>query len=173
MEDLIYRVVKLPHKTLYQLYIPAGFREHLLEYLHQDPLSGHLGRHKTYRRLQHLVYWPKMSWDVRMFCQDCHVCQAYKPENRKLAGKLQQTIVHRPWEILGMDWMGPFPRSSNQNVYLLVFVDYYTRWVELFPLRTATAESISCVLVKDIFTRWGIPDYLLLDCGPQFVSIIF
>lgn len=51
MEDLIYRLVTLPHKTLYQLYIPAGFREHLLEYFHQDPLSGHLGRHKTNRRL--------------------------------------------------------------------------------------------------------------------------
>lgn len=76
MEDLIYRVVTLPHKTLYQLYIPAGFREHLLEYFHQDPLSDHLGRHKTYRRSQHLIYWPKMNWHVQMFCQDCHVCQA-------------------------------------------------------------------------------------------------
>lgn len=108
-----------------------------------------------------------------MFCQDCHVCQAYKPEYRRLPGKLQQTIVHRPWEMLGMDLMAPFPRSSNQNVYLLVFVDYYTRWVELFLLRTATTDSISRVLVKDILTRWGIPDYLLSDLGPQFVLTIF
>lgn len=51
MEDLIYQVV-----TLYPLYIPVSFRNHLLDYFHQDPLFGHLGRHKTYRRLQHLVY---------------------------------------------------------------------------------------------------------------------
>lgn len=108
-----------------------------------------------------------------MFCQGYHVCQVYKPENRKLAGKLQQTVVHHPLEMLGMDLMGPFPRSSNQNVYLLVFVDYYTRWVELYPLRTATTESISRVLVKHILIRWGIPGYLLSDRGPQFVSTVF
>uniref|UniRef100_A0A671TWU2 Gypsy retrotransposon integrase-like protein 1 n=1 Tax=Sparus aurata TaxID=8175 RepID=A0A671TWU2_SPAAU len=173
MEDLIYRVVTLPYRTIYQLYIPASFRKQLLEYFHQDPLSGHLGRHKTHRRLQHLVYWPKLSWDVRQHVQNCQVCQKYKPENRKLSGKLQQTVVQRPWEMLGMDLMGPFPRSSKQNVYLLVFVDYYSKWVELFPLRKATAETISQVLVKDILTRWGLPDFILSDRGSQFVSSVF
>ena len=72
--------------------------------------------------------------------------------------------------MLGVDLMGPFPRSSRQNVYLLVFVDYYSKWVELFPLRRATAESISQILIKDILTRWGVPDYLLSDRGSQFVS---
>lgn len=75
--------------------------------------------------------------------------------------------------MLGVDLMGPFPKSSKQNVYLLVFVDYYSRWVELFPLRTATAEAISHVLVKDILTRWGTPDFILSDCGTQFVSSVF
>ena len=170
LDDLLYRLVTLPYKTIYQLYIPPSFRSHLLDYFHQDPLSGHLGRHKTYRRLQHLVYWPKMSWDVR---EHCYTCQLYKPENKKLAGKLQQTQTHRPWEMLGVDLMGPFPKSSNQNVYLLVFVDYFSRWVELFPIRNATAETISRVMVKDILTRWGIPDYILSDQGTQFVSSVF
>ncbi len=92
MRDLIYRVVTLPHKTLYQLYIPASLRKQLLEYFHHDPLSAHLGRHKTYRRLQSLVYWLKLSWDTREHVQKCQVCQTHKPENRKLAGKLQWTI---------------------------------------------------------------------------------
>lgn len=72
-----------------------------------------------------------------------------------------------------MDLMGPFPKSSKQHVFLLVFVDYYTRWVELFPLRKATAETISQVLVNDILTRWGIPDFILSDRGSQFVSSVF
>ncbi|KAE8297832.1 Retrovirus-related Pol polyprotein from transposon 17.6 Protease [Larimichthys crocea] len=173
MDDLLYRCITLPYKTIYQLYIPPSFRSQLLDYFHQDPLSGHLGRHKTYRRLQHLVFWPKLSWDVREHVKNCATCQRYKPENRKLAGKLQQTQAHRPWEMLGVDLMGPFPKSSKQNVYLLVFVDYFSRWVELFPIRNATAETISQIMVKDILTRWGIPDYILSDRGTQFVSSVF
>ncbi|KAL2086044.1 hypothetical protein ACEWY4_017103 [Coilia grayii] len=72
--------------------------------------------------------------------------------------------------MLGLDLMGPLPQSSLRNTQLLVVVDYHTRWVELFPLRQATAEAISKCLVKDVLTRWGAPTYLLSDRGPQFVS---
>lgn len=68
--------------------------------------------------------------------------------------------------------MAPFPRSSSGNVYLLVFVDYYSRWVELFGLRKATAETISKIMINEVFTRWGVPNYLLSDRGPQFVSSV-
>lgn len=51
--------------------------------------------------------------------------------------------------------MGPFPKSSQLNCYLLTFVDYYSKWVEIFPLRKATAETVSKLMVKEIITRWG------------------
>ena len=52
LEDKVYRVVKLPHKTLYQIYIPTSLRPQLLAHYHDDPISGHFGRYKTYKRLQ-------------------------------------------------------------------------------------------------------------------------
>ncbi|KAI3369547.1 hypothetical protein L3Q82_007756 [Scortum barcoo] len=75
--------------------------------------------------------------------------------------------------MLGVDLMGPFPRSTNGNLYLIVFVDYYTRWVEMFPLRKATAETVSHILTREILTRWGVPTFILSDQGPQFVSSVF
>lgn len=45
-------------------------------------------------------------------------------------------------QMLGVDLMGSFPRSSRGNVYVLVFMDYYTRWVELYALKKATAETV-------------------------------
>ena len=173
LDDLLYRKVQLPYKTLYQLYVPDNLRAQLMDLFHLDPLAGHLGQYKTCRRLKDLVYWPKMSLDVKRHVQECQVCQVYKPESRKLSGKLQQTEVHRPWEMLGVDLMGPFPPSTSRNLYLLVFVDYYSKWVELFPLKKATAESISQILTKEILTRWGVPNYILSDRGAQFVSSIF
>lgn len=105
LEDLIYRIVMLPYRTMYQLYIPESLRSPLLTAFHQDPLAGHLGRYKTYRRMQNLVYWPKMSWDVKQHVTKCQTCQLYKPESRKPTGKVQQTMVCRPWEMLGLDLM--------------------------------------------------------------------
>ena len=97
--------------------------------------------------------------------------QKYKPKIRKLAGKLQQTLIQRPWEMLGMDLMSPFPKSSKQNVYLLDFVDCYSRWLELFPLRKATAETISQVLIKDILTRSGLPHFIFQTMGHVVLNL--
>ncbi len=173
LEDKVYRVVQFPHKIVYQVYIPKTLRSQILQSLYEDPLAGHLGRFKTFKRLQVLVYWPNLNQDVKEFVQNCHICQRYKPECRRLPGPLQQTIVQRPWEMLGVDLMGPFPRSSSGNVFLLVFVDYYSRWVELFSLRKATSETVSQILIREVLTRWGVPDYILSDRGSQFTSSVF
>lgn len=105
LEDKVYRVVQLPHKTLDQIYIPTPLRQQFLCYYHDEPLSGHLGRYKTYKRLQALVYWPKMSLDGREYVQCYQVCQLHKPETRKPPGKLQQTAINAPWEMLGVEWV--------------------------------------------------------------------
>lgn len=143
----------LLHKSLYQIYIPTFLRQQLLHHYHDEPLSGHLGRYKTYKRLQALVYWPIISLDVRDYVQCCQVCQLHKPNSRKPSGKLQHTKVNAPWEMLGVDLMGPFRQSSNVNVYLIVFVDYCRIWGDMFPLQTATAETVSQILRKEILTH--------------------
>ncbi len=88
-EDFIYLVVRLPYKTMYQIYIPESLLSEFLTSFHQDPLAGHLGRYKTYRRMQTIVYWQKLSWDVKQYVTNCQFCQLYKPKSRKPAGKLQ------------------------------------------------------------------------------------
>ncbi|KAL1262312.1 hypothetical protein QQF64_007577 [Cirrhinus molitorella] len=75
--------------------------------------------------------------------------------------------------MVGVDIMGPLLWSTQQNEYLLVFVDYYSRWVEFFPMRHATAQNIATILRKEILTRWGVPDFILSDRGTQFVSSVF
>lgn len=72
--------------------------------------------------------------------------------------------------MLGVDLMGPFPRSPRSNEFLFVLVDYYSKWVELFVLWSAKTHLITNILVKEMFTRWGAPAYLVSDCGPQFTA---
>lgn len=115
-----------------------------------------------------VAFWPNMWRDVSEFVKNCVSCQQCKPECRKPAGLLQQTEAHEPWELLGVDLMGPLPRSTQGNTQLMVVVDYYSHWVELFPLRKATAVTIAQILRKEILTWWGVPKFLLSDRGPQF-----
>lgn len=66
---------------------------------------------------------------------------------------LQSTPVVKRGLMLGIDIMGPFPKSNKLHEYLLVVVDYFTKWVELFPLRSAKASHIAKILIDEIFTR--------------------
>lgn len=147
----------------WQLVIPMCFREEILKFAHDNPLSGHFGWLKTLLRLLEVAYWPSIRKDVWKYCRDCQVCQQYKPSITKLSGQLQSTPVVEPGHMLGVDLMGPFPRSTNQHEYLLVVMDYCSKWVEMFPMRTAKAPQVARILVEEIFTRWGTPAFLVSD----------
>lgn len=82
--------------------------------------------------------WISVKQYVKRFMK----CQTLKNENHKHAGKMQQTTTTPSNEMLVVDIMGPLPCSSHRYEYLLVFVDCYSRWVELFPLRKTTTHSV-------------------------------
>lgn len=63
--------------------------------------------------------------------------------------------------------------AQTENEHVLVLVDYYTHWVELFPMRTASTSVIVRLLQNKALTSWGVPTFILSDRGPQFVSRIF
>ncbi len=73
--------------------------------------------------------------------------------------------------LLGMDLMGPFPCSKKGNRFLLVIVDYFTKWVEMFPLRDSKAHHIITILKDEIFTCFGVPQKLVSDRGPSSLGI--
>lgn len=101
------------------------------------------------------------------------MCQRTKHGQQKRLGNMMSTKVLAPGQMWGVDLMGPLPASSQGNVYCLVAVDYFSKWVEICPLRRATSEAIARFLVKDVFSRFGFPEHLLSDNGPQFVSEIY
>jgi len=70
---------------------------------------------------------------------------------------------------LGVDVI-QFPRSKNGNRYAVVFVDYLTKWPEVFAVADQTAHTIAQLLVEQIISRHGVPAELLSDRGANFVS---
>ncbi|KAI4890217.1 hypothetical protein NFI96_009016 [Prochilodus magdalenae] len=161
-----------PLKDL-KLYAPESIRGSLLKYFHDHPTAGHLGITKTVARLRLRFFWPKMRKDVKTYVLSCPVCQLTKPSQKKPAGLLVPVHTSEPWEVAGVDFVGPLPRTAAGNAYVLVFVDYFSKWVEVSAVREATTQVAANKFQSEVFARHGAPKYLISDRGTPFMSELF
>nr|KYP51948.1 Pol polyprotein [Cajanus cajan] len=69
-----------------------------------------------------------------------------------------------------MDILGPFPPAKGQLKFLLVAIDYFTKWIEACPLAKITTENVQKFTWKNIICRFGIPHTLITDNGRQFIA---
>lgn len=129
-----------------------------------------MGRMKTLVRILEVAWWPEVWKDVWSYIKACPLCQQYKPSNTKPLGLLQPTDVPEPGYMLGMDFMRPFQKSKKGNLFLFVTINNFTKWVEVFTLKDSKANRLCQILKDEVFTRWGVPKYILSDQGSQFVS---
>ena len=114
-----------------------------------------------------------MRRDVFKYIQACPSYQNFQYNNAPTAYPIQLHTISQPWHTIGVDIMGSFSTTPRQKRFLLVIVDYFTRWVEIFALRNITAIDIVNILINEVICRYGIPSYILSDNGPQFVSQLF
>ena len=102
-------------------------------------MLAHLGARKTLTYLRDHVWWKPMSSDVHSYCESCIICARSKPMNHKPYGKLNPLPVPtQPWEVIGIDFVGPFPESKNRDATytnLTVIIDHLTGMVRLIPSR--------------------------------------
>lgn len=173
----IFKYVKPLHPVLaegedyWREVTPKAQRDALYYRFHDDPTSGHLGTHKTYKRISSRYYWPKMRQDIAKYVRKCKKCALHKPEQKKVAGLLApHNPQKRPWEVLSTDLIGPLPPSSQGYTNILVVLDTFTKFCLLFPLRKATAASVVRHLENDVFLMYGAPRTILADNGVQFKS---
>lgn len=149
--------------------VPAHKREEVLKECHDSTMGGHFGIRKTLSRIKLLYYFPKMREFVTKYILKCSLCQAHKPVLLKPAGFMgTQRTATTPWEVVSADLMGPFPKSVDGNIHLLVVTDLFSKYVEIFPLKRAKAEDVVPLLELKIFLKYGVPRLLLFDNGGQF-----
>lgn len=172
-DGLLLRYIPSPDDdSPYRIVVPRKLRKSFLRYYHDSALAGHSSGQKTYEKLCHTVTWPGMRQDVFRYARSCTVCQKAKPRGGLPFGVMQSVESRGPWQIVACDIMGPFPRSPRGNQYLLVVTDHFTKWVELFPLRTLTSNNVWACLLQ-VFTRFGFAAQLITDGATYFTSKVF
>ena len=86
-------------------------------------------------RIKERFYWPGYHNDTSNWCKTCAACAQGKtpaPNNRE---SLQSTKIGCPLQLVSVAIVGPLPESDNGNAYILVVVDYFTRWMEAYPIQ--------------------------------------
>ena len=147
--------------------IPSTYQATLLFQYHDHPQAGHLGPDKTAAKIRQVGYWVGMLHDIDVYCQNCLVCQASKQPSPQKAPLINMPIG-KPWEMIAVDIL-QVPVSSQNNKYLLLVQDYFTKWVEAIPLPDQTANRVTRELVQ-VFTKYGLPTALHSDQGRNFES---
>ena len=107
-----------------------------------------------------------------LWCRRCDVCARCKPGPRRRRAKLGHVSVGAPLERVAVDIMGPLPKTDNEDEYLLVVGDYFTKWAEAFPLKNHTAQTVADVMVEEFVARYGLPRSLHSDQGREFESLL-
>ena len=130
---------------------------------------GHEGFEKTYERLRKSFYWKGMTVDIKRFISTCENCQLNKRNEIPDPTEKYATPVEAPFTHLGLDIIGPLPKTSSGNQYIIVIVDYFTKWVEAQPLSSITSRDVVNFL-SQIFARFGTPNTITTDNGVQFNS---
>ncbi|GKC43481.1 reverse transcriptase domain-containing protein [Tanacetum coccineum] len=118
-------------------------------------------------------YWPTMHTDARKLIRECNSCQVHRPVPRNPQQKL--TPITSPWTFYkwGIDIAGPFPEGPGKVKFLIVAIDYFTKWIEVKPVATITGAQIKKFVWDNIVYRFGLPKEIISDNGKQFRDNLF
>ena len=169
-KGLVYRGVKdRSGDIVEQLLVPNAYVSRVLYLAHTHQLGAHLGEKKTYDRIVARFYWPGIKRAVADFCRACPECQINAPRPVQRNPLVPLPIIDVPFSRLAMDIVGPLPKSARGHRYILVILDYATRYPEAIPLRVASAKAVAHELFM-MFSRVGIAKEILSDQGTNFMS---
>ena len=136
-------------------------------------VGGHLGKAKTLGKLKSRYYWPGHYLDVQNYCSTWSTCATRKTPAPQARGPLKNITVGSPMQMIGVDLLGLFARNHTGNMYLLVAMDYFTKWGEAYPIPNMKATTVANVLTNEMFFRFSPPERIHSDQGQQFESKLF
>ncbi|KAJ8346684.1 hypothetical protein SKAU_G00280850 [Synaphobranchus kaupii] len=171
-DGLLYRRWQAPGRgsDILQLLVPRALRPDVLRLVHGSVGAGHFGNNKTLHRLRGRFHWPGCRHNVELHVHCCDSCTAQKGPNQHSRAPLQQHLVGAPMQRVGVDVLGPFPVTDSGNRYILVAMDYFTKWLEAFAIPDQSAATMAERLVEEMFIRFGAPAELHSDQGRNFES---
>ncbi|KAK2444202.1 hypothetical protein QL285_015246 [Trifolium repens] len=141
-----------------------------------DVHSGTCGSHQAGHKMKWLLfrqglYWPSMLKDCIEFAKGCQECQRHSGIQHVPASELHSIVKPWPFRSWALDLIGEIkPASSKNQRYILVGIDYFTKWIEAIPLPNVDQEAVINFIQNYIIYRFGIPETITTDQGSVFTG---
>ena len=153
--------------------VPENELDKILNECHASPYGGHFSRERTaHKILKSEFYWPTIFRDCTEWVKLCDRCQKIGNISSRNEMPLRGIMVLQIFDVWGIDFMGPFPPSFG-NLYILLAVDYVSKWVEAVACPRNDANTVVSFLQKIILSRFGTPRNIINDGGSHFANKIF
>ncbi|RVW18172.1 Retrovirus-related Pol polyprotein from transposon 17.6 [Vitis vinifera] len=150
--------------------VPEQEQQGILSHCHESACGGHFASQKTSMKvLQSGFYWPSLFKDAHTMCRSCDRCQRLGKLTRRNMMPLNPILIVDLFYVWGIDFMGPFPMSFGYS-YILVGVDYVSKWVEAIPCKCNDHRVVLKFLKENIFSRFGVPKAIISDGGTHFCN---
>ncbi|XP_019175767.1 PREDICTED: uncharacterized protein LOC109171093 [Ipomoea nil] len=134
--------------------------------VHEGVCAAHQGAQTLARKIiLQGYYWPRIRSDCQDYVRKCPTCQQFAILPGKPASYYTPVTSAIPFARWGIDLAGPFPKRVGGLKFLIVAIDYFTKWVEAEPLASITGTQCRKFVWKNIFTRFGLPQQIVSDNG--------
>ena len=140
-----------------RIVVPLALQKETIDKIHE----GHQGIERCRMRAKSAVWWPGMSKQLMQRVQQCPVC--ISNSSVRQAPLMVSSLPKYPWQVVGTDFF-----ELDRKQYLVV-VDYFSRYPEIVKMNSTTSACTIAAL-KNIFARYGIPEVVRSDNGPQYSS---
>lgn len=148
--------------------IPTQIAYQLIQEVHEE--FGHSGASKVYQLLKVDCQISHMYKTIKRITQSCDLCQKSKIYNQRTRGPLISNIPAGPREMVSLDLIGPLPAGQLGAKYILVILDIFSKYIQIYPLRKATATTIINKIERCYIPNCGHFEKILTDNGTQFHS---
>ncbi|XP_021603076.1 uncharacterized protein LOC110608172 [Manihot esculenta] len=141
----------------------------VLKEIHRGMCGAHEGAGTLANKIfRQGYYWPTVKKEAEEFVRRCDICQWFA--NAINVPATPQSSISSPWPFSqwGIDILGPFPKTTGQKKFVVVAVEYFSKWPEAEAIPTITARKMIDFVWGNIICRFGIPRILISDNGRQF-----
>jgi transposase InsO family protein len=157
------------------VWVPADdeLRSRLMREVHEH--GGHYGPSKTMHRLSQMCWWEGMRAKVIDYVRGCEKCARAKSSSLPPTGLLQPLpIPHRPWEVIGIDFVGPLPETKKGHSMILSVTDKLTKMGHFIATeKTVNAEKTARLLLQHVVKHHSLPAAIISDRDPRFTSALW
>jgi hypothetical protein len=146
----------------------------LMKEIHGGLCGAHIGSRPLLGKVfRQGFYWPKAASDAADLVQKCENCQKCARDHKQPSSLTQLIQPTWPLQRWSLDLFGPLPPAQGNLKYVVVAVEYFSKWIEAKPLATITSATVQKFFWQNIVCRFGVPKAITVDNGTQFDAETF